>query len=294
MMQATQNQTNQQTLPTPWLAACSQLFDLLAAHQGERHIIALHAYPDPDAISCAFAQRLISAQYGIQTDIVYTGTISHGQNIALTRLLDLDLMLYEATLDLKRYDGVVYVDSQGTTCGSLGEALEAAGVPVLAVIDHHEVQGHLQPAFTDIRHTGATATIYAEYLENGSLQLSKANKDHVIVATALMHGIMTDTGNFVRAGAEDFHAASFLSQLSDANLLNQIRSQSRSKPTWRSSGARWLAGWWQPIFHWPELVTCAVKTGTPFQKRLTSCLLKKTCIRPSCTVLSLTTTARKS
>jgi nanoRNase/pAp phosphatase (c-di-AMP/oligoRNAs hydrolase) len=53
----------------------------------------------------------------------------------------------------------------------------------------------------------------------------------VIVATALMHGIMTDTSNFVRAGPEDFHAASFLSEFSDANLLSQIESQSRSKPT---------------------------------------------------------------
>jgi nanoRNase/pAp phosphatase (c-di-AMP/oligoRNAs hydrolase) len=42
---------------------------------------------------------------------------------------------------------------------------------------------------------------------------------------------MTDTTNFVHAHAEDFHAASFLSQYSDANVLSQIMSQSRSKPT---------------------------------------------------------------
>ncbi len=220
-----------QNVAVPLLTAHEELYDLLEAHRGERHIIVLHAYPDPDAISSAYAHRLISAHCGIETDIVYNGAISHGQNIALTRLLNLDLMPYDAALDLKRYDGAVYVDNQGTLSGSLGEALEAAGVPALVVVDHHEAQKRLHPAFSDIRRIGATATIYAEYLEGGPLKLDKGNKEHVIVATALMHGIMTDTNNFVRAGAEDFHAAGFLSQFSDANLLSQIMSQSRSKPT---------------------------------------------------------------
>jgi nanoRNase/pAp phosphatase (c-di-AMP/oligoRNAs hydrolase) len=211
--------------------AHDNLFDLLTARRGERHIILLHAYPDPDAISSACAHRLISAVCGVETAIVYCGTISHTQNIALTRLLDLNLILYDSGLDLKAYAGAVYVDHQGGTCPELVEALQAAGVPLLIVVDHHEMQGHLQPAFSDIRRVGATATIYAEYLEHGPLQLNKANKEHVKVATAMLHGLMTDTGNFVRAGAADFHAASFLSRYSDVNLLSQIISQSRSKPT---------------------------------------------------------------
>ncbi len=218
-------------LSTPLVTAHERLFDVLTAHRGERHIIVLHAYPDPDAISAAYAHRLISAQCHIETDIVYCGTISHSQNIALTRLLKLDLTPYDPAVDLSQYQGAVYVDHQGTTCNSLVEALEAAGVPTLIVVDHHEAQGRLQPAFSDVRRTGATATIYAEYLEGGPLKLDKANPDHVTVATALMHGLMTDTANFVRANAEDFHAASYLSQFSDANPLSQIMSQSRSKPT---------------------------------------------------------------
>jgi nanoRNase/pAp phosphatase (c-di-AMP/oligoRNAs hydrolase) len=217
--------------PQQLLTAHDKLLDLLSARRGERHIIVLHAYPDPDAISSAYAHRLISAHYGVETDIVYCGAISHGQNIALTRLLKLDLAAYQPALDLKQYAGAVYVDNQGTTCGALNEALEAAQVPTLVVVDHHEVQGRLQPVLSDIRRTGATATIYAEYLENGPVKLSKTVDEHVSVATALLHGLMADTGNFVRAGAEDFHAAGFLSQFSDANLLSQVMSQSRSKPT---------------------------------------------------------------
>jgi nanoRNase/pAp phosphatase (c-di-AMP/oligoRNAs hydrolase) len=217
--------------PAPLLTAHDQLLDLLSARRGERHIIVLHAYPDPDAISSAYAHRLISAHFGVDTDIVFCGVVSHGQNIALIRLLKLELTAYHPGLDLKQYAGAVYVDNQGTSCGVLSEALQAANVPALIVVDHHEMQGRLQPAFSDIRRIGATATIYAEYLENGPVKFSKTVDEHVTTATALLHGIMADTGNFVHAGAEDFHAASFLSQFSDANLLSQIMSQSRSKPT---------------------------------------------------------------
>jgi nanoRNase/pAp phosphatase (c-di-AMP/oligoRNAs hydrolase) len=207
------------------------LFDLLQAHRGERHIIVLHAYPDPDAISAAYAHRLISSYCGVQTDIVYTGTISHDQNIALTRLLNLELIAYSPAMDLNKYDAAVFLDNQGTTSGALGEALSSANIPNLVVVDHHEIQDNIQAEFYDIRHIGSTATIYAEYLENGPLELEKSNKDHVTVATALMHGILTDTFNFIRAGTEDFQAASYLSQFSDPSLLSQVVSQNRSKPT---------------------------------------------------------------
>ncbi len=217
--------------PTALLTAHDKLFDLLSAHRGERHLIVLHAYPDPDAISSAYAHRLLSAHYGVETDIVYCGAISHGQNLALIRLLKLDLTTYRPGLDLTQYAGAVYVDNQGANCGDLNEALAAAHLPALIVVDHHELQGRLQPVFSDIRRIGATATIYAEYLENGPIKLSKSVAEHSATATALLHGIMVDTGNFVRANAEDFHAAGFLSQFSDANLLSQVMSQSRSKPT---------------------------------------------------------------
>ncbi len=230
-MATDQSQASLSRVALPLLTAQDKLQELLTAHRGERHIIALHAYPDPDAISSAYAHQLISAQYDIQADIVYTGVISHGQNIALIRLLDLPLVAFESDMDLKRYAGAIYVDNQGTANGGLSDALAAAQIPVLAVVDHHEMQGRLQPAFSDIRHVGATATIYAEYLENGALRLEKSRKEHSRVATALLHGIMTDTANFVQARVEDYHAAAFLSQFSDANLLSQIMSQSRSKST---------------------------------------------------------------
>jgi nanoRNase/pAp phosphatase (c-di-AMP/oligoRNAs hydrolase) len=104
-------------------------------------------------------------------------------------------------------------------------------VPALIVVDHHEAQERLQPQFSDIRRTGAAATIYAEYLEHGLVQMEKSQKDHVMAATALMHGIITDTGGFIRASREDFYASAFLSRFRDADLLARIMSQARLKQT---------------------------------------------------------------
>ena len=215
--------------PTPEPAA--ELAQLLEAHRGERHIIVLQNYPDPDAISSAFAHQLISARFDIQTDIVYTGKVSHQQNVALLKLLGISLILFSPSLDAGQYAAAVFVDNQGTTAGQIVDALEAAQVPTLIVVDHHAAQERLHAAFTDIRRTSATATIYAEYLKAGLVELDRARHEHQVVATALLHGLLTDSGDFVRANAEDFEAAAFLSAFRDAEILAQIMSQARSKQT---------------------------------------------------------------
>jgi nanoRNase/pAp phosphatase (c-di-AMP/oligoRNAs hydrolase) len=209
-----------------------ELVEVFKAHQGERHIVVLQDFPDPDGISSAFAHQLIGGRYDIEVDMVYGRKISHRQNRALVRLLGINLQQYDETLKLDRYDGAVFVDNQGTTAGKIMKALEKAAVPPLVVVDHHEAQEMLQAEFTDIRRTyGATATIYSEYLEHGLVEMDKGNKDHVRLATALTHGIITDTGGFVRANWEDFHAAAFLSSFKDADLLEQVMTQARSRQT---------------------------------------------------------------
>ena len=51
------------------------------------------------------------------------------------------------------------------------------------------------------------------------------------MATALMHGIHSDTQGFIRASVEDLQAAAYLSRYKDAELLGQILNQARSKHT---------------------------------------------------------------
>jgi nanoRNase/pAp phosphatase (c-di-AMP/oligoRNAs hydrolase) len=206
-----------------------KIAELLEKHRGEKHLVVLHEYPDPDAISSAFAHRLVSAEYDIEADIVYTGKISHSQNVALVKLLGVDLAPYDEKLDLTQYRGAIFLDNQGNTVNGIVKSLGSAGVPVLMVVDHHDPQGILTPEFSDIQKTGSTATIYTHYIEQGLLPLQKGRKEHVAIATALLHGIISDTAGFIRAGAEDFEAAAYLSQFRDVALLEQIMNQTRSK-----------------------------------------------------------------
>ena len=225
------NSNEENTNAKPRAVNHKSIGDVLEAHRGERHIIVLHNYPDPDAISTAYAHQLISEYFDIETDIIYGGKISHQQNTALIHLLGIEPIQYRPNLDFTQYAGAVFVDNQGTSSGEILDDLEDADVPALVVVDHHERQDRLSPEFQDIHRTGSTATIYAGYLEEGLMKLDKAQKEHVLVATALMHGLLTDTNNFIRANPEDFRAAGFLSQYRDPDLLLQIMSQSRSRQT---------------------------------------------------------------
>ncbi|RMF92568.1 MAG: bifunctional oligoribonuclease/PAP phosphatase NrnA [Nitrospinota bacterium] len=200
----------------------------LRKHQGEKHIVCLQDFPDPDAISAAVLHRLIALRFDIESDIVYAGRISHQQNIALVKLLNLDLIRYSETLDLSQYVGSIFIDNQGTTT-SLTKPLEELGIPPLAVVDHHERQDRLKPEFCDIRKTGSTATIYVDYMRHGLFEFEKSEPDHVNCATALMVGIFSDTRSMIRGKEEDFLAAAFLCDYVDHARLEEILYQSRSK-----------------------------------------------------------------
>jgi nanoRNase/pAp phosphatase (c-di-AMP/oligoRNAs hydrolase) len=204
-----------------------ELEQYLSEHRGERHIIVIQDFPDPDAISAAFAHQLISAQFDIDVDIVYERRISHPQNIALVRLLDIELLRYNESFDFTKYAGAVFIDNQGTTTGLL-DLLVKAQVPLLMIIDHHERQDRMQAEFTDIRRIGATATIYTEYIQEGLLTLDRSNPDHVKCATALMHGLRSETNDLIRAKEDEFLAAAFLSHFYDPALLLEILRQQRS------------------------------------------------------------------
>jgi nanoRNase/pAp phosphatase (c-di-AMP/oligoRNAs hydrolase) len=205
------------------------LSEVLSPHSGERHIVVLHDYPDPDAISTGYTHQLISAAYDIEVDIIYTGEISHQQNLALVRLLGIDMIEFDESFDFTPYQAAVFVDHQGTTVEPIVSGLEAAQVPVLLIVDHHEVQNRLQPEFFENHKVGSNATIYANYLQAGVIQMDTAQKKHVLAATALLHGILTDTNRFTRAAPVDLEAAAFLSRYRDAELLEQIMKQARPK-----------------------------------------------------------------
>ena len=205
----------------------------LERHQGERQLIVLQDFPDPDALSSAWTYKLIAQKYDIQCDMVYAGTLSHQENIALVKLTSLPVQRWALPTvknrNLAAYQGCVFIDNQGTT-SQLTPSLAEAGIPIVVVIDHHSAQGEINAEFVDIRpYIRATATIVTQYLQAGLLKLDNNSSEHVKCATALMHGLRSDTNALRQAQEEDFLAAAYLSRFYDAQLLNAVLQSSRSK-----------------------------------------------------------------
>ena len=205
----------------------------LERHRGERQILVLQDFPDPDALSSGWAYRLIAQKFDIQCDMVYAGALSHQENIALVKLTNLPVQRWTPqTLkdrDLSLYQGCVLIDNQGTT-SQLTKLVQKANIPITVMIDHHSLQDDIRAEFTDIRpYTRATATILTQYLQAGLLKLDSSSGEHVKCATALMHGLRSDTHRLMQAQEEDFLAAAYLSRFYDAQLLNAVLQSSLSR-----------------------------------------------------------------
>jgi nanoRNase/pAp phosphatase (c-di-AMP/oligoRNAs hydrolase) len=249
------------------------LRQILEQHQHERQLVILQDFPDPDALSCAWAYQLIAQQYDIQCDIVYAGTLSHQENIALVKLTGLPAQRWTSQIakskDLSVYKGCALIDNQGTT-SQLMSLVQEAGIPITVVIDHHSLQGDLKSEFIDLRpQVRATATIFTQYLQAGLLVLDSSVNQHIKCATALMHGLRSDTNRLMQAQEEDFQAAGYLSRFYDSQLLNAVLQANRSKRVMdvieRSLKNRIV----QNNFLLLVLATCATTTEMLSPKRLT-------------------------
>ena len=213
--------------------AGEKLQTVLEKHRDELQIIVIQDFPDPDALSSAWAYKLIAENYNIRCDIVYGGTLSHQENIALVKLTSLPAQRYTIESlqkkDLSDYQGCVLVDSQGTN-SQLYPIVEAAAIPTVVTIDHHSKQKELEAEFVDLRpQTRATATILTQYIQQGLLEFNSGNKTHVQCATALMHGLRSDTNRLMQAQEEEFLAAAYLSRFYDSQLLNAVLQSARSR-----------------------------------------------------------------
>jgi nanoRNase/pAp phosphatase (c-di-AMP/oligoRNAs hydrolase) len=210
-----------------------RLRQTLDKHRGENQIVVIQDFPDPDALSSAWAYQLIAQQYEIQCDIAYAGTLSHQENIALVKLTELPAKRWGVqTLkdrDLSVYKGCVLVDSQGNT-SQLIPLVKQANIPIVVVIDHHSKQGEIEAEFVDLRpQIRATATILTQYIQAGLLTFNSSNKTHVKCATALMHGVRSDTNGLLQAQEEDLLAAAYLTRFYDCQLLSAVLQSARSR-----------------------------------------------------------------
>jgi nanoRNase/pAp phosphatase (c-di-AMP/oligoRNAs hydrolase) len=152
------------------------------------------------------------------TTVGYCHDLSHRENRALVKLLGVELRKIKSIKDVAHVDYLAFVDAHDLD----PDLTDADGLEVLTIVDHHRAHTPPKARFVDLRlDAAATATIFVEYLAELAPLDADVEEDRRI-ATALMHGLATDTDDFVLARAADFRAASALSEVCDRDLLADL------------------------------------------------------------------------
>ena len=201
----------------------TQLLETLEMARGKRLLICIKGYPDPDNIATSLALSYISSNFDIHSTIVHFDQISHHENRALVKKLDLDIEEFTDQFDYTSYDYFAINDSQNIELPiKIPQNCE-----LLVFVDHHKKLGTIKGHFVDIREdAGSTSAIYGEYLRDPRFSFSGDSSEGSRIATALMHGVRSDTDNFVNAMPIDYKASEFFSQYVDKDLLSLISRQS--------------------------------------------------------------------
>lgn len=179
--------------------------------EGQKIHILLQHDPDPDAIGSALALRELLGRNRPTTPIVTFGEVTRPENLAMIRLLDIQIDRITTT-DLHK-DGarLALVDVQPPYFDKpLGR--------VDLVVDHHPKRTSFKARFADLRTGyGATSTIFTEYLRAAGVEPSQR------LATALLYGIKTDT-LFLERGSNlaDFSAFNFLYPFASKAMIARI------------------------------------------------------------------------
>ena len=174
----------------------------------DRLLVLINA--DPDAMASAMALKRLLWRQVSATTIAHINTITRPDNLAMIRLLKLD-MLPVQKVETDQFTRFAIVDSQP----SHHESFDDINFDI--IIDHHPDTGDKAP-FADVRpNYGATSTIMTQYLRAAKIKPSAK------LATALFYGIKTDTMNFRRkAVIEDVNAFQFLFRHVNVHVAQSI------------------------------------------------------------------------
>lgn len=189
--------------------SADRMHELLDQFSGADHALIL-INADPDSIASAMALERLLWKRVTRINISNINTITRPDNMAMIQLFDVTL-IHVSKIEPHLYNKIAILDSQPDHNESF------KGLDYTVIIDHHEPGSYTAP-FMDIRpHYGATSSIMTEYLKSAKIKPSER------LATALFHGIKTDTANFERLATNaDIRAFQFLFRHANIHLARRI------------------------------------------------------------------------
>lgn len=149
-------------------------------------VIQCHDYPDADAIASGFSLYHYFRKNGKKVRLVYSGKQKIQKSNLVLMIEKLEIPI-EFVHEMERPQLLITVDCQY----GQSNVTKLEG-DVIAVIDHHQVNGEL-PKLNEVRsNLGSCSTLIREMLREEQMDVNQEG----ILATALYYGHMTDTGNF--------------------------------------------------------------------------------------------------
>jgi nanoRNase/pAp phosphatase (c-di-AMP/oligoRNAs hydrolase) len=174
-------------------------FDTLLANldYDRQVVIQAHDFPDHDAVGASYALFWLLGMRGVNSVLSYGGAIQSDSLAEEIEVLEIPIKA-ASQAGIKADAQIIVVD------GFVGNS-NIAGLPgeVIGVIDHHVPPVPPATAFHDIREDmGSCSTIVYQYVRDSKLDIKKS------VATALLVGLMMDTG-FMTRGVSEYDIEAF-------------------------------------------------------------------------------------
>lgn len=179
-----------------------------------------HDFPDPDALASAWGLQHLTRAFGIESRIVYGGTISRAENRAMVKLLRIPIHKLKKG-EIAKHDSVALVDTQPRFENNPFPPGRRAAI----VIDQHRSSARPSADLGLIdTGCGATCVIVAQALLHHGVTLSPN------LATAIAYGILSDTLDLYRVRRADV-VRTYLAVLRQADMrkLAEIQNPPRSR-----------------------------------------------------------------
>lgn len=193
-----------------YMQSIRTLFELI---KGEPYLyIQTHDFPDHDAVAAAFGLQYMLNEQGIQSYIIYEGSIQRDSLIRMTEELTISID-HIVDHSIHPDNKIILVDG----CKGNKNVRDLPGEE-LAVIDHHNSPAPEDVPFVDIRpEYGSCSTLIYTYLDELGLTIPQN------IASALMIGLLVDTAHLSRGMSEaDITCHSNLYGKADIGVVNSI------------------------------------------------------------------------
>ena len=204
-----------------------QIQTLLDVVRGHKLYIQTHNFPDPDAIASAFGLQYFFRHFGIESSLIYDGSIARSALFKMIELMGIEFTAAQQVSDMLENDYIVTVDGQKYNTNFT----DLPGDEV-ACIDHHPTVIPCEYRYKDVRIAGSCSTLITQYYMEMDVPMTTN------VATALLYGLQVDTDNLTRGVTElDIDVFSYLYKKANQSIITLISTGTMELTDLKAYGA---------------------------------------------------------